>query len=1269
MRQLVLLLVITIAGITFAQKNQNHYYFQYNYLSEWDNWGVPENLEAERDSLSEEFLDRIYSVLVPRCNLPQRHPELFEASAANKITLQQEADVYLTFVKETAGFRNTIGYYYYNPEEYPDTDKAVYFNGVDQYGRIPYYDALNTENLSAEFWVYPDEDQRFSVLRRHGAFSVYVAYNNVYVQVDGAQCISTSKLLNKAWNHVVVTIEKYSPYMSEVKIYINGQLNVETFLGKTLPTDNNSTITISWSGSYWYLKGGVDEIVLYNTILSEDQVIERYNDAQGIGTLPTGINLADEVIAWFDFNNIGETAYNKAPIGSGYDMILYNGATTMQGVLGHPPMSTLDLLNHGITIVFPNFSAERSGGGLVVGDKVKIGHFDAGTVIGWFIYANGYANQYVKNEYIGRRCFYSDDNFNFENESQYRRHWIMFRDNPSGKLIVGVEDINRPWGDNDFEDATMIVSASPSGAIDQSEIIGYGEPPANPKVDVSLAMSVSNTEPENEEEVTFQITATNDGPNNATELKIYDKLPDGLEYISHTASAGTYDTSTFIWSIDELSAGASATLNITARVSLTAMMESAFDIGVAKDYNVFIIDDMYQPSADAEGRVAVGREAVFDEFTIGYALRNNTDSSAVLVSGYNLTYISGNVYGGDVIYVHETNLPDENVGIINGEIRQDTLIDFEEAESYLLTLSNTLKEYQANGTTEMIYSQLSMTGTNPFLNIFDISGEDLSAATETVISVPNGAVVLVNIGGDNIDWSGGLVVSGTDITNVLYNFYEADSVTIHQIDVTGTILAPKAHVNFISGVQNGQMIAKCLEGTAQYNNVSFVGLIPTDSVLVNIAEVASVNEEDVDSEPGNGSESEDDYASVTLRFNSESAINNTGVEWELVGGSSDGTLIWVMTLDKDGYILSGNWGGGIYRSTDDGNSWVRINETMSVNYIWSLLVDGEKIYAGTDNGIYVSWDNGATWEQKLSGSLEIRAMVEYDGKIYAASWGGGVFVSEDNGETWNGLSDDILGIPFTSIAVAPDGSLLCGSFDSGIWKSGDGGASWSQREIDYRFVWSLLTDPYGNIYAGTYGNGVYSSTNNGETWEKDFGVTARYIYNFAIDVDSNIVANSWMSGIYIGRPAGGKGSMMWQSLGLGGMSVTTIMPGEAEGILYAATEDGSIYRTEDAVVGISSDNETLAKHFELKQNYPNPFNPVTTIKYSIPTNVGVETHGRASLRIYNVLGEEVATLVNQRQAPGNYSVQFNASNLPSGVYFYTLRVGDFVATKKMILLK
>jgi len=83
----------------------------------------------------------------------------------------------------------------------------------------------------------------------------------------------------------------------------------------------------------------------------------------------------------------------------------------------------------------------------------------------------------------------------------------------------------------------------------------------------------------------------------------------------------------------------------------------------------------------------------------------------------------------------------------------------------------------------------------------------------------------------------------------------------------------------------------------------------------------------------------------------------------------------------------------------------------------------------------------------------------------------------------------------------------------------------------------------------------------------------------------------------------------------------------------------------------------------LEQNYPNPFNPTTTINYSIPVAGNVE------LKIYDVLGNEVATLVNENKAPGNYSADFNASSLASGIYIYTLRANNFVQTKKMLLMK
>jgi len=104
--------------------------------------------------------------------------------------------------------------------------------------------------------------------------------------------------------------------------------------------------------------------------------------------------------------------------------------------------------------------------------------------------------------------------------------------------------------------------------------------------------------------------------------------------------------------------------------------------------------------------------------------------------------------------------------------------------------------------------------------------------------------------------------------------------------------------------------------------------------------------------------------------------------------------------------------------------------------------------------------------------------------------------------------------------------------------------------------------------------------------------------------------------------------------------------------------DGSYEYSDEVLV----DNLAPAT-FVLEQNYPNPFNPVTTINYSLPLKAQVE------LVVYNTLGEQLKQLVNSVKEAGSYSVQLNASGLPSGIYFYKLQAGDYIKTKKMILMK
>lgn len=91
--------------------------------------------------------------------------------------------------------------------------------------------------------------------------------------------------------------------------------------------------------------------------------------------------------------------------------------------------------------------------------------------------------------------------------------------------------------------------------------------------------------------------------------------------------------------------------------------------------------------------------------------------------------------------------------------------------------------------------------------------------------------------------------------------------------------------------------------------------------------------------------------------------------------------------------------------------------------------------------------------------------------------------------------------------------------------------------------------------------------------------------------------------------------------------------------------------------------DRIPTEYNLNQNFPNPYNPITTIKYQIPEFSFV------TLKVYDVLGNEVAILVNEEKPIGNYGIEFDATTLPSGIYFYRLRAGDFIETKKMILLK
>ena len=133
--------------------------------------------------------------------------------------------------------------------------------------------------------------------------------------------------------------------------------------------------------------------------------------------------------------------------------------------------------------------------------------------------------------------------------------------------------------------------------------------------------------------------------------------------------------------------------------------------------------------------------------------------------------------------------------------------------------------------------------------------------------------------------------------------------------------------------------------------------------------------------------------------------------------------------------------------------------------------------------------------------------------------------------------------------------------------------------------------------------------------------------------------------------------------------VTTILAGETfQNITNTAYHYNESDQQAKLILGKSAQSHVIPNEYKLFQNYPNPFNSTTKIKYTIPS-VGTSLMKFVQLKVYDVLGNEVATLVDESQEAGNYEVTFDASQLTSGIYLYRLSAGNFISTKKLILIK
>ena len=264
---------------------------------------------------------------------------------------------------------------------------------------------------------------------------------------------------------------------------------------------------------------------------------------------------------------------------------------------------------------------------------------------------------------------------------------------------------------------------------------------------------------------------------------------------------------------------------LTLTAAHTAQAQTSSDFGVASDFNVFIFGDVEQTDAIVDGRVAVGDDADVSYFYVGSELTNSRSTRDDLIVADTLLYQYGVVYNGNVRMGGYTEFgPD--VQLPNGRLKTGNPINFAAVEQDLRARSGDWTSFAADGTVTVQGSSIALSGTKSGLNVFEVSGADVSNATDLSINTPAGSTVLVNISGsvvkmENINFS----LSGVDQQRVVYHFPTTTTLTLKTSGIAGSIFAPYADVLLSRGSLGGQLIAASLAGTGRFRHLPFTGTI------------------------------------------------------------------------------------------------------------------------------------------------------------------------------------------------------------------------------------------------------------------------------------------------------------------------------------------------------------------------------------------------------------------------------------------------------------
>ena len=262
------------------------------------------------------------------------------------------------------------------------------------------------------------------------------------------------------------------------------------------------------------------------------------------------------------------------------------------------------------------------------------------------------------------------------------------------------------------------------------------------------------------------------------------------------------------------------------------------------------------------------------------------------------------------------------------------------------------------------------------------------------------------------------------------------------------------------------------------------------------------------------------------------------------------------------------------------------------------------------------------------------------GYLYGATWGDGVFRSVDDGLTWTHTGPGLASPWVRCVATRDTLEVFAGCWGQGrgLSRSTDAGDSWNliTGPLGNISVTALAIDFNGDILIATMEKEIYRSTDDGETWTMD---------------------TIWIPGAVQAPRSPGEQH-------LAGASTEWIFTfARREERMFAADTLGTFFRYSRPVSEVGFSGGSVPVSVRLHQNYPNPFNPSTSIEYTLPHS------GYTTLRVYNILGEEVARLADGGHAAGSFKANWDATGLPSGVYFYRLIVGEHVQTMKAVLMK